>query len=732
MAKTVRVLPESRFFIKPPYGKVILEVNNQKVEFEPVPSYVVDPKIPYPALNPLQTAFYHYYTSGSALVSAPTSAGKSLLAYLFMMNKEGLKVYCAPTKALVNEKAVEFRRYYTEVELRTGDKILEAYKPIKGQLIVCTYEYLVSSMRNRAGWLGDVSCLVVDEIHQMRKKWVVEEILAYALQMGIDLLGMSGTLPEAYKLAEYISARLFVECFWRPTELEIQVDTLSKYTPKGTSMDNTERIARGLLEALYHYKRPGEKVIVFVPSKRIGWELLRVANEEKIGILNETVPFEKQNQTKEAEMAFHNADVPKEEREEIEHAFRDGLLDVLIATQTLAYGVNLPADRVIILIRPRREGSRIHLSPDPLDILQMEGRAGRFGIREKGYSVRLAYGISEQKVQHFNSQTLVSDEKLGDLDSIGLLLLLAIHYQGARFISFLEKFYSYRWLKRGHIEDELNFLLRSGYVEGWKLTPKGIFCISASVTPRRLERCIERYRLYLPIAAVVRPLIPKKFDSLFSFLEKFEGFQDDRWYVQGKLLATCDNCFQDNTDQFLFFVEGLTFKYPNLKNPPGEFSSLGTDALHLLRHLIDLRAKGLMNISHRDVVAVCHSVKYGISPEYAAIGGVKGIGHFRANAIKRFLHEEGIRPPGFLDKVEYLLERLDKNRLVEVYAEYRKLKDGDARREVENILRQLYLQKDSYLMDDHILLAYGLFTLGEKAVKMKKSELLEYAKEMLK
>jgi helicase len=59
------------------------------------------------------------------------------------------------------------------------------------------------------------------------------------------------------------------------------------------------------------------------------------------------------------EIAFHNADIPKEERQEIEKTFRDGRIKKLIATQTLAYGVNLPADKVIIFTRPIKKGKQV-------------------------------------------------------------------------------------------------------------------------------------------------------------------------------------------------------------------------------------------------------------------------------------------------------------------------------------------------------------------------------------
>jgi helicase len=148
----------------------------------------VDDKIPYSLLNPLQTAFELFYEGGNAVVSAPTSAGKSLLAYLFMRRHKGKVVYCAPTKALVWEKRVEFRRYYGRVGMRTGDNILENLRSGDYDAIVAVYESLAQGFRNSADWIKGISCVVLDEVHQIRSKWIVEEVIAYVKR---DLISMS-------------------------------------------------------------------------------------------------------------------------------------------------------------------------------------------------------------------------------------------------------------------------------------------------------------------------------------------------------------------------------------------------------------------------------------------------------------------------------------------------------------------------------------------------------------
>lgn len=744
------VLPTSSFDLKDVSGKLVYKTPAGRPKKEDlVEGSIIGERVSYPLLNPLQTLFFRKYKKGNALVTAPTSAGKSLIAFMFMKDKKGRKIYTAPTKALVYEKVIELRKLFgRKIDVRTGD-IIELYKGVQSDVVVATYENLALALRNKLPWATEAECVVIDEIHHLMSSrgWVLEEIITYLLESGTEMLGLSATLPGSVELAKWIKADLFIESLWRPVPLERKIIPLTEFREFVKAKDQDERLAAKLLSALYELKKPDDQVILFVHKKNVGWKILEIANLEKIGIMNETTPFEKEER-EEVEIAFHNADIPKEEREDIEKAFREGKLPALVATHTLAYGVNLPADVVMIGVRAfydRREG-KVKVFPSQLDILQMEGRAGRLGIKDKGYSYILPYGARTRTVEEEIKKSLEGEfapylkERIreGELSEelekiLSLFILIGFLYEGKNFRRFLKRTFSLKEFSSDPvIEDVYEWLEDTGYIEKNRLSDKALFCIRSGMSPINYEEFLRRKLLGLEKVVVIRPLLfVKRFDGLFEFVKRGESFPEDEFYIRSKLATCGGECFSDNTHQFLFYIEGLTFKYPNLQNPPGEFSYLGTDALHLIRILLDIRSFGDISWSNEEILRIAHSVKYGLTEEFSALGGIKGIGHIRANLLKRLLHEEGLKPPGLGGRTEgflsYLRESIGdlKERLRDILVRDRYGKaDRRVEREITHVVRRLEGNRGGYLMDERILRTFGMFLIGPEAIRMRKGDLI--------
>ena len=755
----IKVLAQSEF--KPSgEGKVVYVLpTGEKRQEEPLKVEDTGLPLPFKSLNPIQTVFYKFYKGGNALVAAPTSAGKTGVAVIFFQNRTGRLVYTAPTKALVTEKAKELKKIFGEdVDIRTGD-VIEEFKPVKSRIVVSTYENLTLALRNAAAWVEDIEAVVIDEVHSLMgsRGAVVEELITALKGKSVDLLALSATIPGANSLADWLNANLYIKSDWRPVPLERKIIPLKQFRewiePKTLegSITGDERFALKMLTALFELTQRGEKVIVFVPKKSIGWKMLEFANRERLEITNKTAPFEVQKEG--FEIAFHNADVPAAEREEIEKAFARGELNILIATQTLAYGVNLPADKVLIGVRgyfdPLKK--RYTIIPDPLDILQEEGRAGRFGIKEKGYSYILPYGGSVERISQevknalegefepylsseLKNQHNRNDEKVGVL---ALFLLAAIHHRGGNFKEFLKESFSLRLLAdHPAVDVTVEWLLLHGYISlrgnQYRLTEKGEFCLRSGLPPFNFEEYLRRRDLPLPTEAVIRPLLyTKRFDALKFFLKEWSRFEEDLGSVREKIFVCGAECLNDNTDLFLFYTEGKTFYYPNLSNPPGDFSYLGSDALHLMRTLLGLKRLGLFNGTVEDILKIAHTVKYGLNPDFAPLGGIKGIGHVRANLLKQHLLTESVKGVTFGEKVENLFDLLEEGKaslkedFTTLLIELRGFSEPKARKEAATVVSLLDRNRNTLLVDDRILYTLGLFLYGQKALGMKRGDLLK-------
>ena len=342
------------------------------------------------------------FKNRNIIVSTPTASGKSLIAYMALMNVflNGFKgIYTTPLKALATEKYEDlidhFRSLGAKIGISTGDYDSPSEDLKRYDVLVTTYERLDAIMRQRPSWLRDVGAVVVDEIHVLgddERGPVIEMILSRALRNSWQIIGLSATIGNPEDIGGWLNAET-IECDWRPVPL-IQGYYDKKKSKIFFENGSQEDVAGDLIShSVSKAVRDDYQILVFKQSRRdVENTASKIASEmslllsrysgktkELIDLLNENVSSRIERELLSKlflrGVSFHHAGLSPEARKIIEKGFREKILRIVVATPTLAAGVNLPARRVIIYTHRYEKGYY-----EPISILeykQMAGRAGR-------------------------------------------------------------------------------------------------------------------------------------------------------------------------------------------------------------------------------------------------------------------------------------------------------------------------------------------------------------------
>jgi helicase len=374
------------------------------------------------ALYPPQAAAAAPVLAGeSVLLACPTASGKSLVAYLALLRawKEGRTgLYLVPLRALAHEKAEELERF-AELGLRVGISIgdfdVSNERLERLDVLVATSEKADGLLRRGSPWLDRLGVVVADEVHLMRDpdRGPTLEVTLTRLRRSypdLQIVALSATVGNSEEVAAWLHARHIASDF-RPVPLRLGVYfdgritftdlTSREIAPPGEAVP---RLVRTVIEE-------GGQALVFVNSRRASEQLAeglsgtvrrlldpeararaRAAVEELGTVSDEaTEGIRRLTGLLPNGVAFHNAGLTNPERRVVERAFRDRALKVLVATPTLAAGINLPARRVIVRDTSRYDSALGLQAPIPaLEIHQMLGRAGRPRFDSAGEALLIA------------------------------------------------------------------------------------------------------------------------------------------------------------------------------------------------------------------------------------------------------------------------------------------------------------------------------------------------------
>ena len=395
---------------------------------------------------PQAEALPHALSGRNLMLTIPTASGKSLVAYLALVHRlktdleGGRGIYVVPLKALASEKTSELRELASKVGLKVGmaigDRDGETGAVEDSDILVCTSEKLDSLLRTRSELMDGVGIVVSDEfhlLHDVGRGPTLEVLLSRIRHARPDaqIIALSATVGNAPEMARWLEAELVVSD-WRPVTL--RYGTFNGLEGKihrveGSSDDLIPEIrhlegksTRQLQAILSDTIVRGGQLLVFVSSRSSAQKEARELSKHCRGLLVDGIKSIGPETAEEWEgiadsisraegsnlgntlseslrggVAFHHAGLTGRQRGIVEDAFRAGDLACIVATPTLAQGVNLPARTVVVRDYRRWSAAAGMSMPLPvMEVMQMMGRAGRPKYDDVGESWLLAKGREEE------------------------------------------------------------------------------------------------------------------------------------------------------------------------------------------------------------------------------------------------------------------------------------------------------------------------------------------------
>ena len=261
----------------------------------------------------------------------PTNSGKTYSA-LKALKEATTGYYLAPLRLLALEGYENLKADGVNVSLITGE---EEIIDEEATHISSTIEMMNAGV--------DVDVCVIDEIQMIADRdrgWAWANALIGAPAKKVILTGSVDALHAVEALCEYLEEPLEVVHFERKNPLEV----MKRATPMKKIEPQTAVVAFSRRDVLSLKQQLSEKYRVSVVYGNLS---------------------------------------PEVRREEARR-FREGESEVLVATDAIAMGLNLPIRTILFAKDNKFDGLR-RRELTPSEVLQIAGRAGRYGIEEKGF-----------------------------------------------------------------------------------------------------------------------------------------------------------------------------------------------------------------------------------------------------------------------------------------------------------------------------------------------------------
>ena len=622
---------------------------------------------------------------GENLVLAiPTASGKSLVAYLAIIAsvlRGGKALYIVPLRALASEKyedLKEFERIGIKVGMSVGDYDSPDPSLEKFDVIVATSERADSLLRHRINWLQQLTVVVADEVHLINdadRGPTLEVTLAKLRQVNpkAQVLALSATIKNSDQLAKWLEAE-HVKSDWRPVPLKEGVyhDRLIHFADRSVQeVKGGEDDISGLVGDIM---ASGGQALVFVSTRRstealakaLGQQVKDKLNEKQRDQLAKIADSLAAAQEEPTSMgarlaksigngvAFHNAGLTNAQRAIVEKEFKRGRIAAIVATPTLANGINLPARRVIIRDLNRFDVN-FGLSPIPvLEIKQMCGRAGRPKYDKYGEAILFAKDIDEIDElieQYFLSEPEAIESKLGSEPALRMHVLASVatghvNTEDDLFAFFNRTFFAFTgdiYQIHGKIREVLDFLAKEDFItrkDGFlKATFFGKRTSDLYIDPLSAVKLRDALResrddaVYHLWTICTTPDMPKLYLSRgdYAWVEQkieeadliFPVEDYDFFLAEVKTASLLGDWIMERTEEEVTKKFGIG---------PGDVRRMTDQAEWLLYSMAEL-GKIFNKKKVRGLTRLTIQVQYGVKEELIELISLRGVGRVRGRAL---------------------------------------------------------------------------------------------------
>ncbi|KAK0441977.1 Sec63 Brl domain-containing protein [Armillaria borealis] len=353
------------------------------------------------------------------VTSAPTGSGKTVLfelAIIQMLTETNSAtdnsvkcVYMAPTKALCSERYRDWTAKFNSLGIKLSQRQAEKW------------DSLTRNWGDHGKILSSIRLILVDEVHILNEsRGSTLEVVISRMKLrgsGVRFVLVSATVPNIQDIASWIGS---VRCDGGPAKVfefgedfrPCKLKRVVVGVPRQRNQNDFQfsKILDYKLFSTLQTHSVGKPILVFCPTRK---GVFATAEH----VLKDYIEAEKKKQSlpwthservehifqdkRLAEWAsygigVHHAGLSLDDRRAVEGLFLKRVLRIVVATSTLAVGVNLPAHTVVIK-GVQTFQNNVSVEYSDLDVMQMLGRAGRPQFDSEGTAIILCETELESK-----------------------------------------------------------------------------------------------------------------------------------------------------------------------------------------------------------------------------------------------------------------------------------------------------------------------------------------------